>query len=151
MTTGSICILQAEDSLGDAQLTRLALSEGEVPHDLHHVRDGIEALQFMRNEPPYADAPRPDLVLLDLNMPRLGGHEVLMAMKNDPLLCTIPVIALTTSNAPNDIARSYELHVNSYVRKPIDFDQFVGVMRCIERFWMETAVLPEAPVARSRS
>ncbi|MEA2171278.1 MAG: hypothetical protein QOF76_4578 [Solirubrobacteraceae bacterium] len=143
MTSNPICILQAEDSLGDAQLTRLALQEGNVPHDLHHVRDGIEALQFLRNEAPFSDAPRPDLVLLDLNMPRLSGHEVLAAMKTDPMLCSIPVIALTTSNAPNDVARSYELHVNSYVRKPIDFDQFVDVMRCIERFWMETAVLPD--------
>ena len=145
MTDGPFCILQAEDSLGDAELTRLALSESSVRHDLHHVRDGIEALQFLRGEAPYADAPRPDLVLLDLNMPRLGGHEVLTAMKHDPLLSTIPVIVLTTSAAPKDVARSYELHVNSYVRKPIDFDQFVEVMSCIERFWVGTAVLPDPP------
>jgi len=137
-----IRILQAEDSAGDAELTRIALSEGEVPSELHHVRDGIEALSFLRQEPPYEEAPRPDLVLLDLNMPRLGGREVLLAIKSDPLLCSIPVIVLTTSNASEDVFRSYELHVNSYVRKPLDFDQFVAVMQSIEQFWIGTAELP---------
>lgn len=137
-----IRILQAEDSAGDAELTRIALSEGEIPSELHHVRDGIEALAFLRKEPPYEDAPRPDLVLLDLNMPRLGGREVLMAIKSDPLLCSIPVIVLTTSKAAEDVSRSYELHVNSYVRKPLDFDQFVAVMQSIEQFWIGTAELP---------
>ena len=137
-----IRILQAEDSAGDAELTRIALSEGEVSSELHHVRDGIEALSFLRQEPPYEEAPRPDLVLLDLNMPRLGGREVLQAIKSDPLLCSIPVIVLTTSNAAEDVFRSYELHVNSYVRKPLDFDQFVAVMQSIEQFWIGTAELP---------
>jgi CheY-like chemotaxis protein len=145
VTTRPIRLLHAEDSIGDAQLTRIALEEGEIPFDLAHVRDGLEALAYLRNEGRYASAPRPDLVLLDLNMPRMGGHEVLAKVKRDPALSSIPVIVLTTSNAPSDVALSYELHVNSYVRKPIDFDQFVKVMRCIEAFWLEAAVLPTGP------
>lgn len=143
--THPVHILQAEDSLGDAELTRVALEQGNVEYRLSHVRDGIEALEFLRQEGAYKDATRPDIVLLDLNMPRLGGSEVLSTMKNDPFLCSIPVIVLTTSDAPDDISRSYELHVNCYVRKPIDFDQFLDVMRCIEEFWLTTAVLPSAP------
>jgi CheY-like chemotaxis protein len=145
MTTRPIRILQAEDSLGDAELTREALEHGNVDHELHHVRDGVEALAFLRREGAYAAAPRPDIVLLDLNMPRLGGRDVLAAMKSDRDLGSIPVIVLTTSDAPDDVFRSYELHVNSYVRKPIDFDQFVEVMGCIEQFWLATALLPSAP------
>jgi CheY-like chemotaxis protein len=135
-------ILHAEDSVDDAMLTRLALAEGSATIELHQVRDGAEALQFLRNEAPYDDAPRPDLVLLDLNMPRLSGHETLDAMKTDPALTAIPVIVLTTSESPHDVLRCYEHHVNSYVRKPIDFDRFVEVMRRVEDFWLEVAVLP---------
>jgi CheY-like chemotaxis protein len=142
MTARPIRILHAEDSAGDAQLTRIALEDGDIPFELAHVRDGVEALAYLRNEGAFAGASRPDLVLLDLNMPRMGGHEVLAEVKRDPSLSSIPVIVLTTSNAPYDVARSYELHVNSYVRKPIDFDQFVKVMRCIEAFWLDAAVLP---------
>jgi len=144
MSRPAVRILQAEDSIGDAELTRVALDSGNVDYELYHVRDGVEALSFLRNEAPFEDAPRPDIVLLDLNMPRLGGREVLGAMKSDPLLSPIPVIVLTTSGAPDDISRSYELHVNCYVRKPIDFDQFVDVMRCIEEFWLATVELPSS-------
>jgi CheY-like chemotaxis protein len=135
-------ILHAEDSIGDAELTRVALGEGKVPFELFHVRDGVEALAFLRNEEPYAESPRPDLILLDLNMPRMGGHEVLGEVKGDDALASIPVIVLTMSNSPDDVSRTYELHVNSYVRKPIDFDQFLLVMRAIEAFWLDAAVLP---------
>lgn len=144
MTSRPVRLLHAEDSIGDAELTRIALEEGSVPYELHHVRDGVDALSFLRQEAPYDAAARPDLVLLDLNMPRMGGHEVLAAMKGDRALASIPVIVLSTSNAPEDVSRSYELHVNSYVRKPIDFSQFVDVMGAIERFWVGTAALPTA-------
>lgn len=137
-------ILLAEDSEGDAELTRLALRRGRLPTELHVVRDGIDALAFLRREDGHAGAPRPDLVLLDLNMPRLGGHGVLEAMQADDDLRSIPVIVLSTSTEVQDIRLSYELHVNCYVRKPIDFSQFLEVMRTIEEFWLETAELPAA-------
>jgi CheY-like chemotaxis protein len=141
-------ILHADDSLDDALLTRLALTDDGEELELHHVRDGVEALRFLRNEDPYRDAGRPDLVLLDLNMPRLSGHETLSAIKSDPALQSIPVVVLTTSNSPYDVTRCYELHVNSYVRKPIDFNRFVEVMGQVKRFWMGTAVLPPSPLTR---
>ena len=147
MNGAVVCILHADDSYDDALLMRLALAEGGTEFDLHHVRDGIEALQFLRNEAPYESAPRPDLVLLDLNMPRLGGHETLSAIKNDPHLRAIPVIALTTSASPYDVSRCYEMYVNSYVRKPVDFDRLVEVMRRIDEFWLGTALLPSAEPA----
>jgi CheY-like chemotaxis protein len=140
MTDRTLCILHAEDSLDDALLTKLALDEGAMTIELHQVRDGMEALEFLRD----AETPRPDLVLLDLNMPRLNGHETLDAMKTDPNLKAIPVIVLTTSASPHDVSRCYEHYVNSYVRKPIDFDHFVDVMRSIEEFWLGAAVLPSA-------
>jgi CheY-like chemotaxis protein len=145
MSDRVLCILHAEDSVEDALLTRLALDESPAAIELHQVRDGAEALQFLRREGPHADAPRPDLVLLDLNMPRLNGHEALDAMKTDPALKSIPVIVLTTSGSPHDVTRCYEHYVNSYVRKPIDFDRFVEVMRRIEEFWLHAAVLPSPP------
>jgi CheY-like chemotaxis protein len=137
-----LCILHAEDDLGDAQLTRLALGEGRTPVELHHVLDGEEALRFLRREGAYADAPRPDIVLLDLNMPRLNGHEALRLIKQDADLRTIPVIVLTTSINPSDVTRSYEAHVNSYMRKPLGYEQLVDLMRRVEQFWLEAAVLP---------
>jgi CheY-like chemotaxis protein len=144
MTRRTLCILQADDSPDDALLTKLALKEGDATVDLYQVRDGLEALAFLRHEGPHGDAPRPDLVLLDLNMPRLDGHETLDAIKADPELRGIPVIVLTTSGSPHDVSRCYEHYVNSYVRKPVDYDQFVEVMRSIESFWLGAAVLPSA-------
>jgi two-component system, chemotaxis family, response regulator Rcp1 len=135
-------ILHAEDNPGDAQLTRLALDEGETPVDLHHVLDGEQALQFLRREGEYAGVPRPDLVLLDLNMPRLSGHETLVAIKDDPALRSIPILVLTTSNTPSDVERSYDAHANSYLRKPISYSQLVQLMRRVEQFWLGAAVLP---------
>ncbi len=142
----ALCILHAEDNLADAQLTRLALEEGDHACDLHHVFDGEEAMAFLRREGRYADAPRPDIVLLDLNMPRLNGHETLAQIKEDPDLRSLPVIVLTTSGAPRDVTRSYEAHVNSYIRKPLGFEQMVDLMQRLQRFWLEAAVLPGAPV-----
>jgi CheY-like chemotaxis protein len=139
-----LCILHAEDNLGDAQLTRLALEESDEPYELHHVLDGEQALRFLRRETPYEDAPRPDLVLLDLNMPRLNGHATIEAIKTDPDLKTVPVIVLTTSGSPYDVTRSYEAHVNSYIRKPLGFEQLVDLMTRLQRFWLEAAVLPGA-------
>lgn len=142
MTGRTLRILHVEDNLGDAQLTRLALGENRTPFALDHVRDGEEALQFLRREPPHAEAPRPDIVLLDLNMPGLGGHETLRQIKLDPGLRSIPVIVLTTSASPRDVARCFQAHVNAYIRKPIGFDEFVDAMRRLEEFWLEVAVLP---------
>ena len=141
--TSVVHILQAEDSPADQRLTRLALSEARQPNEVHVVGDGVEALAVLRREGPYGDAPRPDLVLLDLNMPRMGGREVLEQLKQDPDLRSIPVVVLTTSAAPGDVAEIYRLHGNSYVRKPVDLDQFLAVMRTIEDFWLQTVELPE--------
>ena len=135
-------VLLADDSAADVRLTRYALEQARFAVDLHVAGDGVEALEFLRREGRFADAPRPDFVLLDLNMPRMGGQEVLEVMKADPELAAIPVIVLTTSNAPDDVARSYQLHVNCYVRKPVAFDEFLDVMRSIEEFWLLTAELP---------
>ncbi len=135
-------ILHAEDNPGDAQLTRLALEESGTPVDLHHVPDGEEALRFLHREGEYRDAPRPDIVLLDLNMPRLSGTEALTQIKEDPELRAIPVLVLTTSIAPTDVSRSYELHVNSYLRKPLSYGALVDLMQRVEQFWLGAAVLP---------
>lgn len=142
MSARALRILHAEDSAADAQLTRLALDEVPHPYDLHHVVDGEQALRFLRREAPYEDAPRPDLVLLDLNMPRMGGQATLEAIKGDPDLRILPVIVLTTSGSPHDVMRSYQAHVNSYLRKPLGFDQLVDLMHRLQRFWLEAAVLP---------
>jgi two-component system, chemotaxis family, response regulator Rcp1 len=106
------------------------------------VKDGVEAMQFLRREGEYGDAPAPDLILLDLNLPRMSGREVLEQVKEDPGLRRIPVVVLTTSEAEEDVVRSYELHANAYVRKPVDFDQFTEVVRLIEDFWFTVVKLP---------
>lgn len=140
--TSVVHILLAEDSPADQRLTRLALAEARQPNEVHVVGDGVEALAFLRRQGPYAAAPRPDLVLLDLNMPRMGGREVLEVLKQDPDLRRIPVVVLTTSASPDDVAQIYALHGNSYVRKPVDLDEFLRVMRTIEDFWLQTVELP---------
>ena len=135
-------ILLVEDSPGDVRLTREALRDAKVCNDLHVVSDGEEAMHFLRRRGQYVDAPRPDLVLLDLNLPRKDGREVLEEMKADPELRRIPVIVLTTSAAEADVLQSYELHVNAYVTKPLDLNGFVQVVRSIETFWLGIVQLP---------
>ena len=135
-------ILLVEDNPGDVRLTREALREGKVHNVLHVARDGVEALRFLRREDEYADAVRPDLILLDLNLPRKDGREVLQDVKADPALRNIPVVVLTSSQAEQDIARAYDLHANCYVTKPVDLDQFIHVVRTIEDFWFTIVKLP---------
>jgi CheY-like chemotaxis protein len=139
---GTMDILLVEDNPGDARLASEAFKEGSIPTRLHMVQDGIEAMSFLRREAPYEDAPRPDLVLLDLNLPRKDGREVLAEIKEDPLLRRLPVIVLTTSQAETDVSRSYELHANCYIVKPVDFDRFIDVVRGIEDFWCSLVKLP---------
>ena len=135
-------ILLVEDNAGDVRLTTEALHEGHVANNLSVAKDGAEALAMLRREPPYGDAPRPDLVLLDLNLPKMDGRQVLAAIKNDPELRRIPVVVLTTSKAEEDVLRSYDLHANSYITKPVDFDQFLAVVQSIESFWLTIVTLP---------
>ena len=137
-----IDILLVEDSAPDVRLTREALKEAKVLNNLHVVRDGVAALAFLRQQPPYAASPSPDLVLLDLNLPRKDGREVLAEMKQDQTLKRIPVVVLTTSRAEEDIVRSYDLHANAYVTKPVDLAQFLNVIRTFEEFWLAVVTLP---------
>jgi two-component system, chemotaxis family, response regulator Rcp1 len=136
-------ILMVEDSPSDAQLTIEALHAAKIANRLSHVEDGVEALRFLRREGPYADAPRPDLILLDLNLPRKDGREVLEELKRDADLKVIPVVVLTTSQSEQDVLRSYELHANCYITKPVDFTQFMEVVRAIEHFWLTVVTLPK--------
>jgi two-component system, chemotaxis family, response regulator Rcp1 len=136
-------ILLVEDSPGDVRLTVEALKEAKVLNRLSVATDGVEALAFLRREPPYTDAPRPDVILLDLNLPRKDGREVLAAIKADNLLRRIPVVVLTTSRAEADIARAYDLHANCYITKPVDFKQFIDVVQSIEDFWLTVVKLPK--------
>ncbi|MCU0916999.1 MAG: response regulator [Planctomycetes bacterium] len=138
----SIEILIVEDSPSDAQLTVEALQAAKVANRLSHVEDGVEALRFLRREGPYADAPRPDLILLDLNLPRKDGREVLEELKRDSSLKVIPVVVLTTSRSEQDVLRSYQLHANCYITKPVDFTQFLEVVKTIEHFWLTVVTLP---------
>jgi CheY-like chemotaxis protein len=135
-------ILLVEDSPDDVLFTQEALADAEVPTRLHVARDGEEAMSFLRGEGGHAGAPRPDLVLLDLNMPRKDGREVLAEVKTDPELKSIPVVVLTTSSSDEDINKAYCAHVNSYVRKPVNFDRFVEVVRALERYWARVVTLP---------
>ncbi len=135
-------VLLVEDNIGDVRLTQEALREAKVHNNLSVVNDGVEAMAFLRREGKYAGAPRPDLVLLDLNMPRKDGRAVLAEVKADPNLRRIPVVVLTTSKAEEDIVRSYELHANSYVTKPVDFEQFMKVVQSIEGFWLTVVKYP---------
>ncbi len=135
-------ILLVEDNPGDARLTQEALREGKIRNNLHHAKDGVEALAFLRREGAYANAPTPDLILLDLNLPRKDGRQVLGEMKVDPRLRLIPVVVLTTSEAEKDIVKSYELHANCYNTKPVDLDKFIEIVRAIENFWLAVVTLP---------
>jgi CheY-like chemotaxis protein len=137
-----IDILLVEDSPADVRLTREALKEAKVVNVLHTVQDGVMALAFLRREGPYAGSPRPDLILLDLNLPKKDGREVLAEIKQDESLRRIPVVILTTSRAEEDVVRSYNLHANAYVTKPVDLKQFFDVVRAIEGFWLAVVTLP---------
>jgi CheY-like chemotaxis protein len=135
-------ILMVEDNPGDVRLTVEALKEAKVRNNLHTVEDGVEALAFLRREGRYTEVPRPDLVLLDLNLPKMNGREVLAEIKEDPDLRRIPVVILTISQAEQDIVKSYNLHANCYITKPVDLDQFLEVVKSIENFWLTIVKLP---------
>ncbi len=137
-----IDILLVEDNAGDARLTQEAFRDSKVANKLHIVSDGALAMEFLRREGPYADAPRPDIVLLDLNLPKKDGRQVLREMKNDPELQSIPTVVLTTSEAEQDIVQSYQLHANCYLTKPVDLEKFLQIIRCIEDFWLSFVKLP---------
>lgn len=141
-TIRPIEILLVEDSPSDADLTVDAFSEARVLNNLHWVEDGVEALTFLRRQGQYSDVPRPDLILLDLNMPKKDGREVLAEIKADSQLKRIPVIILTTSAAERDVLKTYELNGNCYVTKPIDVEQFMSVVKIIEAFWLAVVQLP---------
>lgn len=138
-----IDVLLVEDDPGDVLMTREAFEDNKVVNRLQVVSDGVSALTFLRKEGEFADAPTPDLVLLDLNLPRMDGREVLEAMKSDDALRSIPVVVLTTSEAEEDVVRSYSLHANAYVTKPVDFDRFIEVVRQIDEFFVEVVRLPQ--------
>ncbi len=136
-------ILLVEDNPGDVRLTLEAFKEGKILNRLSVVGDGVEAMAFLRREGNYSNVPRPDLILLDLNMPRKDGREVLAEIKKDPELRRIPVIILTTSQAEQDILKSYDLHANCYITKPVDLDQFNTVVKNIQDFWLTVVKLPQ--------
>jgi two-component system, chemotaxis family, response regulator Rcp1 len=135
-------ILLVEDNPADVRLTQEALVNGKVKHELHVASDGVEAIAFLRRQGPFRQAPRPDLILLDLNLPRKDGREVLAEIKADPDLMGIPVIILTSSQAEEDILKSYNLYANGYIVKPVDLEQFFRIIRQIKEFWMSIVVLP---------
>ena len=136
-------ILLVEDNPGDVRLTKEALKEGKVYSNLHWAKDGVEALEFLRRQGKFADVPRPDIILLDLNLPKKDGREVLSEIKNDDDLKRIPVVILTTSKAEEDVLRSYQLHANCYVTKPVDLEKFIVVVQSIDRFWLTVVTLPD--------
>ncbi|MBK8782665.1 MAG: response regulator [Anaerolineales bacterium] len=135
-------ILLVEDSPADILITREAFVEAKLLNTLHAVEDGVQALEFLRRQGSYASAPRPDLILLDLNLPRKNGREVLAEIKGDPELRSIPIIILTTSSADEDIVKAYDLHANCYVVKPVGFDNFFKAVQSIQNFWFKVVVLP---------
>jgi CheY-like chemotaxis protein len=135
-------ILLVEDNPGDERLTREALKEGKVYSNLHWVKDGVEAMEFLRRQGKYHDVPRPDIILLDLNLPKKDGREVLQDIKNDDALKRIPVVVLTTSKAEEDVLRTYDLHANCYVTKPVDLEKFIVVVKSIDVFWLTVVTLP---------
>jgi CheY-like chemotaxis protein len=142
MSTRPIEILLVEDNPGDARLTLEAFKEGKVLNNLTVMKDGVEALEYLHRQGSYANSPQPDLILLDLNLPRKDGREVLEVIKADERLKKIPVVVLTTSAAEEDIARAYSRHANCYITKPVDLDQFLRVVHSIESFWLSLVKLP---------
>lgn len=145
MTTPSrpIDVLLIEDDPGDELITREAFEHNKISNTLHVAHDGQEGLDFLYRRGPYADAPRPDLILLDLNLPKYDGRQLLETVKSDPELSHIPVVVLTTSSAEEDILRSYKLHANAYVTKPVDLDQFMNAVRQIDEFFVQVVRLPQ--------
>lgn len=135
-------ILLVEDNPGDVRLTQEAFRDGKIPSCLNVVEDGVKAIAFLRKKPPYSNAPHPDLILLDLNLPKKGGQEVLEVIKADQHLKRIPVVILTTSSSEEDVLRAYNLHANCYISKPLDLDQFIKVVKTIEAFWLTIVKLP---------
>lgn len=144
MMTGTdmVEILLVEDNPGDVELTREAFESGALRHRLHTVKDGEEAVAFLRRRAPFAEAPAVDLVILDLNLPRKDGREVLADVKGDSALCHLPIVVFTTSKAREDVLRSYKLHANCYLNKPVDLEEFFRAIRAIESFWTGFALLP---------
>lgn len=138
-----LSVLLVEDDLADVMIAQEALAAGQLSTELHVVNDGVEAMEYLRQDGAYTDAARPDLILLDLNLPRMSGHEVLEEVKNDPSLRRIPVVVLTTSQVQDDVARSYDLHASVHVSKPVDFDEFADVVKQIDEFFGGIAQLPE--------
>ena len=145
---GCIQVLLVEDNPGDVRLTKEALKEGKLLNQLTVVGDGVEALSFLRKEGIYADALQPELILLDLNLPKKDGREVLAEIKADPNLRRIPVVVLTTSSSEEDILKIYDLHANCYITKPVDLEQFMGVVKSIEDFWVSVVKLPSHEASR---
>jgi two-component system response regulator len=142
MSVRVVEILLVEDDVGDIDLTKEALEESKLQVSLNVVRDGVEAIAYLRREGEYAQAPRPDLILLDLNLPRLNGREVLQEIKNDDKLKLIPIVVLTTSDTHEDIRSSYDLGANCYINKPLGMDEFMQIVRAIENFWFTIVQLP---------
>jgi CheY-like chemotaxis protein len=138
----TVRILLVEDNPGDVRLTREAFRDCRIPVRIDVVMDGDAAIRYLNRETPYENSERPDLILLDLNIPKRDGREVLEAIKSDSELRSIPVVVLTTSTAEQDIMRTYDLHVNAYINKPVDFDKFFDIVQKIEQFWLQTAILP---------
>jgi two-component system, chemotaxis family, response regulator Rcp1 len=143
MNVRPIELLLVEDSEPDVRLTKEALCEAKVKNRLWVVEDGVEALEFLRQQGQYADVPRPDLILLDLNLPRKDGRQVLKEIKADDSLKRIPVVVLTTSNSEEDVLRAYDLHANCYITKPVDFNRFMQVVKSVENFWLTVVTLPD--------
>ena len=139
---GIIEILLVEDNRGDIRLTQEALHDASIRNHLHVVRDGVEAMQYLRREDKFDNSTRPDLILLDLNLPRKDGREVLQDIKSDEDLRRIPVVVLTSSEADEDILRSYDLHANCYITKPVDLHRFIDIVKSIEQFWFQIVKLP---------
>ncbi|MCZ2075281.1 MAG: response regulator [Bryobacteraceae bacterium] len=140
--TGTFELLLVEDNPGDVRLTKEALKDGRFLVNLHVVGDGVSAMEFLRREGEHRDAPEPHLILLDLNLPRMSGREVLQEIKTDPSLRHIPVIIMTTSKAEQDVLKAYDLNANCYIAKPVDLDQFLHIIRSIEDFWLTVVTLP---------
>ncbi len=138
-----VSILLVEDNPADIRLTREAFKECHIKNQIYEVHNGQEALSFLRNETPYEDMPKPSLILLDLNLPKMHGHEVLKVIKSDKKLRRIPVVILTTSQSEDDILESYNAHANCYIPKPVGFEQFLETIQSIEEFWVNTGILPE--------
>jgi two-component system, chemotaxis family, response regulator Rcp1 len=145
--TGAFEVLLVEDNPGDVRLTREALKDAKVHINLHVASDGVEAMAFLNREGEYAEVPRPDMILLDLNLPRKDGRQVLEEIKATPALMTIPIVILTTSESEEDILRSYRLHANCYISKPVDLDGFLTVVKCIDNFWLTIVKLPHEAVS----